>query len=174
MYTHVQVSAILKKKEDKPESLTSYHFSATVYSFFQISQKVVLHLLILPPHLHLLDSLHCDFCLHFLADAEHIMGVHDLHITKFKGYVFAWTLLEISAAFDAVDHFFLLENLSSLDFFHDVLSPDSLLTVSAQFSCVFFFLSFYSLCWLPKCCHSQSLVLSPFLFSPYVVFLGMH
>lgn len=52
----------------------------------------------------------------FSADTDHIMGIQAFNIAKFNGYFFALNLMEIFAAFDAVDYLFLLESLSSLGF----------------------------------------------------------
>ena len=63
------------------------------------------------------------------------MGIHDLHVAKLKGYIFALTLLEIFVAFDAVDHVFLLESFLPWISSMTLLSPDRLLlSVSSHLS----------------------------------------
>lgn len=136
VYTYVQVSIISKKNLKKPRifnfiSLFSYcpfflpnfpkEGSALTYSPSSSSFAQFIALWLLPP---------------FSADIDCILGIHNLHVAKFKGYFLALTSLEIFAAFDAVDRFFLLESLSSFGFlpWHYSLLILLLLSVSSQLS----------------------------------------
>lgn len=104
----------LNKKKTKPESLTSYHSLATVYPSFQFLKTEVCTYSI--SSFSFVQFTALWLLPLFSADTDHIMGIQAFGIAKFNGYFFALNLLEIFAAFDAVDHLFLLESLSSLGF----------------------------------------------------------
>lgn len=130
--THVQAYHLIFLKR-QPESLTLYQFSA-VYSFFQISWKGVLLLLISSSSFQWLNSLHCSFHLLFQLIQIVSWGSMTSMLPYSKDTFFPLTLLEIFAAFNAVGHFFLLESLSSCGFLPWHHSLLILLTVCSRLS----------------------------------------
>jgi hypothetical protein len=112
---HSQVTPLLKKPTLDPESMASYRPVANMSSLAKIVERVVLTRLLYHLNVnHLLDDRQSGFRQFYSCETV-LLYVHDVAVDAMdNGQVTVLTLLDLSCAFDTVEHSILVQKLELL------------------------------------------------------------
>lgn len=169
---HTVVNPLCKKASSDPYILDNYSPISKLPFLSKVMEKAVFHqLMVFLSENNLLDKFQSGFRQHYSTESALLKVLNDLLLAVDSGNCAVLFLLNLSAAFDTIDHAILLERLSNcvgiqgtaLNWFTSYLSDRTFSVEIGNFSSS----SVPLTCGVP-----QGSILGPLLFSQYLLRLG--